>query len=232
MAKQEALDIDASEEAIAKKALEWFVSLSPDGQTCPVCNAEFFDGTDAEKKRNLVQHGKAKHMFRISTGFPTRNIDAMSSIPDGEESVLDAAGLSVKDTFSRYDALAIDPDIKKAATQDGASVRWVAGNNMDRFKHHGMTAVKDANGNPVKAGDLTLFRIPPRLRARYADERERNKQSAPAARREDLERKVDGAARSMYDAALKRGLGKDVAKNLANAAERGLTTGVLNVRRG
>jgi|DEB0MinimDraft_3_1074331.scaffolds.fasta_scaffold39999_3 hypothetical protein len=231
MAKQVA-EIDASEDAYTKKALDWFVDLSMDGQTCPVCNAEFFDGTEAEKRRNLIQHGKAKHMARISIGYPTRNIDAISAVEDEAETPLDAAGLEIVETLGRYDALAIPDDIKKQATRDGASVRWVSGNNMERFKHHGMEAVKDDQGNPVKSGDLMLYRIPNRLRNRYAEQRARMNNSAPAARKEDLERKIEGHARNMYDAAVKKGLGRDVAKSLAHAAERGLATGVLNVRRG
>lgn len=220
------------DDKFTKKALEWFYSLSDDGTTCPVCGSEFFDGTEKQQKANLINHGRMQHLARIVTGYPTKNIDAISQVVDETEDIFDKAGIQKVDDLSHYDALAVPPDIARQAKRDGANIRWVAGNNLERFKHHGMEVVKDKDGNPVRSGDLILHRIPNGLRNRYAQERQRRNQQAPAARREDLERRIEGKAKNLYDAAIKKGLGRDVAKNLANAAERGLTTGVLNVRRG
>lgn len=220
------------DDQFTKKALDWFYTLSEDGTTCPVCGNEFFDGTEKQQKANLINHGRMQHIARIVAGYPTKNIDAITQIVDESDDVFDVAGIQKIEDLSKHDFLAVPPEIARIAKKDGANMRWVSGNNLERFRHHGMEVVKDNDGNPVRSGDLILHRIPNRLRARYKAERDRRNANAPAARREDLERRVEGVAKNMYDAALKKGLGRDVAKNLANAAERGLTTGVLNVRRG
>jgi len=53
-----------------------------------------------------------------------------------------------------------------------------------------------------------------------------------ASRKEDFDRKLESHARKVYDTAVRRGAVATQARNLARAAERGLSTGSINVREG
>ena len=161
-----------------------------------------------------------------------------------EATVYEDAGVSVTDQLDKYDALYVDPKLKEEVESRGSKLHWASERQRNRHKNNGMKEVARGENDDwmvdqhskedstIRSGDLTLMEVPERLR----EKRETMKQQAIAdnlyARKEEMERHQEGAARSVFDAALQRGLSRDQAQNLARSAAAGVANGRLDVRRG
>lgn len=214
---------------VLEKAMAWFVSLS-NGVACPVCLWEPAHPDEAE--RQLTDHGRREHIDRILIGYPTKDMDAITYLEDEEDATpITDAGLRVSDSHDYHDILGIPQDLKNEMDQKGERRHFASDKNMQRYKDRGMEVVK-YEGKDVKREELTLMKSSARLEEFRQKKRTELAENALVGRREELDRRLEAAASRTYNAAVKRGYGTEVARNLAKAAERGLSTGTLNIREG
>jgi|ETNvirnome_2_130_1030620.scaffolds.fasta_scaffold00822_5 hypothetical protein len=171
-------------------------------------------------------------------------VDQAIEAADTTSTVYEDAGVHVGETMDKYDALYVDPKLKAEVEGRGGKLHWASERQINRHKNNGMKPVERKEGDDwmvdqssredsrVRTGDLTLMEVPGRLK----EKREAMKKQAVAdhlyARKEEMERRQEGAAKSVYDAALRKGLSRDQAQNLARSAAKGLGDSRLDVRRG
>lgn len=163
---------------------------------------------------------------------------------DTETSVYEDAGVRVGDQLDKYDALYVDPELKKKVESEGGKLHWASERQVNRHKNNGMKPVERKEGDDwmvdqsssedtrLRTGDLTLMEVPGRLKEKREAMKERAIADNLYARKEEMERRQEGAAKSVYDAALRKGLSRDQAQNLARSAAAGAADGRLDIRRG
>ena len=236
--------VATNDSADIERALDWAVAQSEDGHTCPICGHRHILEGKAQPGK-LRDHMARTHLFRVIAGFERGSLDDTPQQLEKADNVIEASGeLEVVDDGDSFDALYVPQVIKDRASRDGGGVRWVAPRNVERNKDRGWEVVERQEGeeshnlsnstedNTVRTNELVLMRAPQQLREQMSARQARKNDNQLAARKEDFDRKLESHARNVYDTAVRHGADATQARNLARAAERGLSTGSINIREG
>jgi len=167
---------------------------------------------------------------------------ALESV-DTQSTVYDDAGVHVGETLESYDALYVGQQYKKEIESKGGKTHWASDRQLQRHKNNGMKSVvrketddsmalSSTEDSRVRIGDLTLMEVPERMRLQREKLKRQQVDSTLYARKEQMERMQEGAAKSVYDAAVRKGMSSDQAANLARSAAKGISDGRLDIRRG
>ena len=233
-----------NDSADIERALDWATAQSEDGHTCPICGFRHILEGKAQPDK-LRNHMSRVHLFHVIAGFERGSLDETPQQLEKVDNIIEASGeLEVVNDDDSFDALYVPSVIKERVARDGAGMRWVAPRNVERNKDRGWELVERKEGdatlnlsnstedNIVRTNELILMRAPQQLREQMAARQSRKNDNQLASRKEDLDRKLESHARSVYDTAVRHGADASQARNLAKAAERGLATGSINIREG
>ena len=236
--------VATNDSADIERALDWATAQSEDGHTCPICGHRHILEGKAQPGK-LRDHMARTHLFRVIAGFERGSLDDTPQQLEKADNIIEASGeLEVVNDEDSFDALYVPQVIKDRATRDGGGVRWVAPRNVDRNKDMGWELVKREEGesipnlnnssedDTVRTNEMVLMRAPAQLRERIDGIQARKNDNSLSARKEDFDRKLESHARNVYDTAVRHGADATQARNLARAAERGLSTGSINIREG
>ena len=236
--------VATNDSADIERALDWATAQSEDGHTCPICGHRHILEGKAQPGK-LRDHMARVHLFRVIAGFERGSLDETPQKLEKSQNAIEASGeLEVINDDDAFDALYVPAVIKERATRDGGGVRWVAPRNVDRNKDMGWELVKREEGetipnlnnstedDTVRTNEMVLMKAPAQLRERIDGIQARKNDNNLSARKEDFDRKLENHARNGYDTAVRKGADATQARNLARAAERGLSTGSINIREG
>ena len=235
------------EVANIEAALDWVMSKSKDGLSCPFCGWRAIT-EGKEEPHKLRSHLSNQHTFKVIQAYATGNMDASPVGDNGDkDNIMEQLGLEVQDELDTFDFLRVPSALKRKVTSDGSNLRWVTPQNAQRYKDAGMEFVSQTDltdserealnlhhgtsDGHVKSNELTLMRIPPRLRDRLARVREAQQVDVGAARKEDFERRIEGVQRQVHDTLRKAGYDSTQAGNVARAVAK-RAEGRISVTRG
>lgn len=242
-------DIQQENVESIESALDWVMSQSKDGVSCPFCGwRAVIEGKEAPDK--LRAHLSNQHTYKVIQTHSQGNLEARPIADDPQrENLMESLGLEVMDDLDHFDMLRVPTALRRKITNDGSNVRWVAPRNVQRYKDAGMELVNydqltseeresldlhnHGSDGHFKANEMFLMRIPPRTRDRLARVRNARQLNVGIARKEELERRVEGVQRQVHDRLRQRGYDSTQARNVAGAvAKRMMVEGRVDVTRG
>ena len=226
-------------EELFTKALDWCVDQAEteEGATiCPFCGWRSEITKRGSTKPGLKSHMRGKHPANVTVAFMHKDINALEKINDEEKVEANDLELTKEgaEVMSNpyFNQLYVPEVTKKRWRANGIEGRWARRDRVQGYKDMGYNVSKRPNDadmplqhstedSTMQANEMVLVEAPARLVAARKEFKEQQVDQQLIARKEELERSLSSNAREVYDTAMKRGLGKEQARNLAEAAERG-----------
>ena len=234
---QEVLDGDTQDEAaFLKSAIDWVVSSS-NVESCCFCGSRM-TADDSNPEKNIKEHLKKQHQLRCSQAYSLGTLDVKlhHQVQVSDRGPADVAGVTMQDTYDRYDALYVPPKQQKKADAEGSRYRWVAERNVNRMLNQGAEFVPlpkdESEGMPGQTGhtvdgnarsnEMALMKMHEPVWRRRERAAKARIERGLISRKEELRSAKDGAERDIYDKLKREGyetvVAGQVAKALANQA--------------
>ena len=223
---------DTQDEAeFAKKAVAWVVSNS-NVESCYFCGARMtVDQSNPEK--NITEHLKKHHQLRCAQAYSENTLDVKlrHKVEPSERGPADIAGVTMQDSYDRFDALYIPPNQRKRADSEGAKYRWVAERNINRMRNQGAELVPlpkdESEGMPGQTGhtvdgnarshEMALMKMSEDVWKRRERQAKARIEKNLLSRKEELRNAKEGAEREIYNKLKREGYDSTVAGQVARA---------------
>lgn len=241
----ESLDrLDPPEQQLLLDAVDWVLGQSPEAHCCIFCGAEWPEQSAAKQTKNLRDHLERAHPLRCHDAHQQQTLEPdlqhSAGPPPSAEAVSAAALISAMqiEDLDPFDQLAVPLEAKRLIESRGGKLYWAAPDRVAHWKRLGATVVPTPEeglprqeGTPAdgttRANEMVLLELPPAMVETRAKVKRKLAADAPATRKEEMIRHKTVDGKKVYEAALRQGLSKREAMNLATAVERGQEGGKL-----
>lgn len=228
------------ESEILSDALEHVFGQLTEYDSCPFCGWEAIAKDD--KGASLKKHLRSAHPIALVKAHEQKTMAPLMKDEDAGRSLVESLqdqGLLEVNTIDKQNLLYVEPEIQQAVEAEGGSLRFCDPEKVGVWKARGAEIVplpentgperQRSEDGTVRAREMVLVKFPAQARATLRAHNERKVVNQLQARREDIERNRGQLAKAAYDTAVRQGMDRNQAMNIANAVERG-KTGHLNIR--